>query len=183
MANVDSPSIFLAKNISKIQVLLNEVREVCEDFNVPIKSEDSFFFLNILNDICKNQNLLEEYFRPIETQQNTQDITTIKNLIISFLTEEKDNLMKYVKELNLKRKKNYLYLLKMDYKFIGLSSGNELDKGVITPKILVKLYFNDGSEKLLETNFASFKKLQEEIEECLSGFKSAYLRRIQHFSK
>ena len=91
--------------------------------------------------------------------------------------------MNYIQEISRKRKNNYLYLLKMDYKFIGLSTGNDLDKGNITPKILVKLYFNDGSEKLLETNFASFKKLQEEIEECLSGFKSAYLRRIQHFSK
>ena len=88
-----------------------------------------------------------------------------------------------MKEFNTRRKGNYLYLTKMEYKFIGLCSANGLDKGNIEPKILLTLYFNDGSHQLIESSFASFKKLQEEIEHCLSAFNSSYSRRIQVFAK
>ena len=71
----------------------------------------------------------------------------------------------------------------MEYKFIGLCSANDLERGNINPKLLITLYFNDGSEQLIESSFASFKKLQEEIENCLSAFKSSYSRRIQVFAK
>ena len=88
-----------------------------------------------------------------------------------------------MRELNKRKKNNYKNLTKMEYKFIGLCSANDLERGNINPKLLITLYFNDGSEQLIESSFASFKKLQEEIENCLSTFKSSYSRRIQVFSK
>ena len=102
---------------------------------------------------------------------------------MTFLSEEKDNFVQYMRELNNRRKSNYLNLTKMEYNFIGLCSASGLEKGNIEPKILITLYFNDGSHQLLESSFASFKKLQEEIEHCLSAFKSSYSRRIQVFAK
>jgi hypothetical protein len=60
---------------------------------------------------------------------------------------------------------------------------NDLERGNINPKLLITLYFNDGSEQLIESSFASFKKLQEEIENCLSTFNSSYSRRVQIFAK
>ena len=62
-------------------------------------------------------------------------------------------------------------------------TANNLDKGIIVPKILIKLFFNDNSVKIFESDFSTIKKLQEEIEECLNGFRSTYARRIENFAK
>ena len=92
-------------------------------------------------------------------------------------------MINYFKFLNQKKKDSYLRLKNIEWKFIGLSTSEDFEKGVMQPKILVKLFFNDGSEKVLESDFSTMKKLQEEIEECLSGFNSTYTRRIEYFAK
>ena len=139
--------------------------------------------MNVLYEICRKENLLDEYLKSVQTENNTEILNEVRNLIITFLSEERDNVIHYMRELNNRRKNNYLNLTKMEYKFIGLCSANGLEKGNIEPKILITLYFNDGSHQLIESSFASFKKLQEEIEYCLSAFKSSYSRRIQVFAK
>ena len=174
---------FFQKNLNNIPSLLNELKQALEDINTPIKSENLFLFLNVLYEICKKDTLLDEYLKLIATQQNIQLVQDFRNQILSFLSEEKDNIINYMRELNKRKKNNYLNLTKMEYKFIGLCSANDLERGNINPKLLITLYFNDGSEQLIESSFASFKKLQEEIENCLSAFKSSYSRRIQVFSK
>ena len=183
MANPNSSLDFFKKNLQNIPSLLNELKQVLEDFNTPIKSENLFLFLNVLYEICKKDSLLDEYLKLVANQENLQLVQEDRNQILSFLSEEKDNIINYMRELNKRKKNNYLNLTKMEYKFIGLCSANDLERGNINPKLLITLYFNDGSEQLIESSFASFKKLQEEIENCLSAFKSSYSRRIQVFSK
>ena len=183
MANPNSSIDFFEKNLNNIPSLLNELKQALEDINNPIKSENLFLFLNVLYEICRKEQLLDEYLKLVATQQNIQLVQEDRNQILSFLSEEKDNIINYMRELNKRKKNNYLNLTKMEYKFIGLCSANDLERGNINPKLLITLYFNDGSEQLIESSFASFKKLQEEIENCLSAFKSSYSRRIQVFSK
>ena len=185
MSNPNSAIDFFRSNLSKIPLLLNDVKQVMEDINMPLKDENLFLFMNILYDICRNEktNLLDEYLKAVQTQTNLELLTEVRNVMITFLSEEKENVINYMRELNNRRKTNYLKLTKMEYKFIGLCSANGLEKGNIQPKILITLYFNDGSHQLIESSFASFKKLQEEIEHCLSSFNSSYSRRIQVFAK
>ena len=183
MSNPNSSVEFFQNHLNEIPTLLNELKQAMEDINAPIKSETLFLFMNVLYNICRKENLLDEYLKTIQTESNTEILAEVKNLIITFLSEEKENIIIYMKEFNTRRKGNYLYLTKMEYKFIGLCSANGLDKGNIEPKILITLFFNDGSHQLIESSFASFKKLQEEIEHCLSSFNSSYSRRIQVFAK
>ena len=84
-----------------------------------------------------------------------------------------------MKELNKRKKNNYLNLTKIEYIFIGLCSDNDLERGNIHPKLLIILYFNDGSEQLIESSFAFFKKLQEEKENYLSP---SFLKIIKIFN-
>ena len=183
MSNPNASTDFFKNNMKQIPTLLNEFKQAMEDINNPVKNETLFLFMNVLYDICRKENLLDEYLKSVQTENNTELLNEVRNVIISFLSEEKDNVINYMRELNKRKKNNYLNLTKMEYKFIGLCSANGLEKGNIEPKILITLYFNDGSHQLLESSFASFKKLQEEIEHCLSAFKSSYSRRIQVFAK
>ena len=185
MSNPNSSVEFFKKNLASIPSLLNELKQALEDINTPIKSENLFLFMNVLYEICRKEQyqLLGEYLQLATTKENIQLVKDYGNQILSFLSEEKDNIINYMRELNKRKKNNYLNLTKMEYKFIGLCSANDLERGNINPKLLITLYFNDGSEQLIESSFASFKKLQEEIENCLSTFKSSYSRRIQVFSK
>ena len=183
MSNPNSSLEFLKKNLNNIPSLLNELKQALEDLNNPIKSENLFLLINVLYEFCRKENILDEYLKMIATKENIQLIQDIRSQILTFLSEEKDNIILYMKELNKRKKNNYLNLTRMEYKFIGLCSSNDLERGNINPKLLITLYFNDGSEKLIESSFASFKKLQEEIENCLSAFKSSYSRRIQVFAK
>ena len=176
---------FFKNNLENIPSLLNELKQALEDLNAPINSENLFLFMNILYEICRREkeNILDESLKLVATKENIQILQDARNKIFAFLSEEKDNIIHYMRELNKRKKKNYLNLTKMEYKFIGLCSANDLERGNITPKLLITLYFNDGSEQLIESSFASFKKLQEEIENCLSSFNSSYSRRIQVFAK
>ena len=183
MSNPNIAIEFFKKNLNNIPSLLKELKQVLEDFNSPIKSENLYLFLNVLYEICRKDNLLDEYLKLVATQENIQLIQENRSQILTFLSEEKDNIIHFMRELNKRKKNNYLNLTKMEYKFIGLCSANDLERGNISPKLLITLYFNDGSEQLIESSFASFKKLQEEIENCLSAFKSSYSRRIQVFAK
>ena len=182
MSNPNSSLEFFKKNLNNIPSLLKELKQALEDFNSPIKSENLYLFINVLYEICRN-NSLDGYLKLVATQENIQLIQDTRTQILTFLSEEKDNIINYMRELNKRKKNNYLNLTKMEYKFIGLCSANDLERGNIIPKLLITLYFNDGSEQLIESSFASFKKLQEEIENCLSAFKSSYSRRIQVFAK
>ena len=183
MSNPNSTLEFLKKNLNNIPSLLNELKQALDDLSTPIKSENLFLLINVLYEFCRKENILDEYLKMIATKENIQLIQDIRSQILTFLSEEKDNIILYMKELNKRKKNNYLNLTKMEYKFIGLCSANDLERGNINPKLLITLYFNDGSEQLIESSLASFKKLQEEIENCLSAFKSSYSRRIQVFSK
>ena len=173
-------STFFNENIPNLQILLNNIKPILSDFSEPIKNESSYIMLTILHEFCINEQKVDEF---LANAPNAEIATKTKELLANFLVDEKDNVMNYFKYLNQKKKDSYLRLKKIEWKFIGLSTSEDFEKGTIEPKILVKLFFNDGSEKVFESDFSTMNKLQEEIEECLSGFNSTYTRRIEYFAK
>lgn len=171
---------FFNENIPNLQILLNNIKPILSDFSEPIKNESSYIMLTILNEFCINEQKVDEY---LSNAPNAEIAAKTKELLANFLVDEKENVINYFKYLNQKKKDSYLRLKNIEWKFIGLSTSEDFEKGVVAPKILVKLFFNDGSEKVFESDFSTMKKLQEEIEECLSGFNSTYTRRIEYFAK
>ena len=173
-------STFFNENIPNLQILLNNIKPILSNFSEPIKSESSYIMLTILNEFCINEQKVDEF---LANAPNEEIASKTKELLANFLADEKDNVINYFKYLNQRKKDSYLRLKNIEWKFIGLSTSEDFEKGVIEPKILVKLFFNNGSEKIFESDFSTMKKLQEEIEECLSGFNSTYTRRIEYFAK
>ena len=91
--------------------------------------------------------------------------------------------MNYYKEIDNIQNEKLPRLIDIEWKFIGLASVDKIDVNDLEPKILLNLIFNNGKKKIIETDFANFKKLQEELDLALSSFNSAYSKRINTFSK
>ena len=104
MSNPNSTLEFLKKNLNNIPSLLNELKQALDDLSTPIKSENLFLLINVLYEFCRKENILDEYLKMIATKENIQLIQDIRSQILTFLSEEKDNIILYMKELN-KRKK------------------------------------------------------------------------------
>ena len=113
MSNPNSAVDFFKKNFKRIPTLLNELKQAMEDINTSIKDETLYLFVNVLYDICRKEkaNLLDEYLKAIQNDVNAEILMEIRNLIVTFLSEEKENVIHYMKELNDRRKKNYINLL------------------------------------------------------------------------
>lgn len=180
MALNEGQVTFFLANISNLQNKLYDVKFILDDFSNPIKSEETYIMMTILYEFCLKPDKIDEY---LMGEPNEELVGKTKEILLAFLTDEKDNVIRYFDELNQKKESSYLKLKKFEWKLIGLSTGEDLEKGVIQPKVLIKLFFNDGSEKVFESDFSTIKKLQEEIEDCLSGFNSTYTRRIEYFAK
>ena len=180
MSNGDTLSTFFQTNLPNLPKMLQMVKEFLNDITQEIQEEPLFLILSVLKEFCNDLSKIDEYL-PLADQDKSQAKT--KELLLSFLTEEGENVIKYFNERERKRKSNYKILTKFNWKFIGLSNSDNFPNGVIVPKILVCLEFNDGTQSIFESDFATIKKLQEEIEECLSSFNSTYTRRIENFAK
>ena len=180
MASNDNLVAFFQRNLNKLPKMFPMVKEFLIDFSQEIQDESLFVLLSILKVFCDDLSKID-LFLPLADQDKIQ--SNGKELVIAFLNEEGENVIKYFNEREKKRKSNYKILSKLNWKFIGLSNSDNFPNGVIVPKILVCLEFNDGTNKIFESDFATLKKLQEEIEECVSSFNSTYTRRIENFAK
>ena len=181
--NSETQIEFFKENLNNIENLLNEIKLILDDNSLKISSINIFLFLKYLNEFCNNEKELDKILNEIANDENKDILINIREIILNFINEEKENIINY---FNIKKEiedKKYLKLKKFEWKFIGLTTANNLDKGIIVPKILIKLFFNDNSVKIFESDFSTIKKLQEEIEECLNGFRSTYARRIENFAK
>jgi hypothetical protein len=154
---------FFEGNDEEIEYLINEARRILNN-DYTNKNENSFILIHLLSSIenehIKEINIREEH----------------KQLLHSFIKEDEYRIKNYVKGINETPK-----ILDFEWKFIGLSPLN--NENAIIPKIVLKLVYSNGSEKLVETNFSTFKKFQEEVEESLSAYNSVYSKRIDSFAK
>lgn len=164
---------FFQRNAGDVSYLVEDCRSILNTN----KSNDqrSYVLLNILSEMKENITSSDEL-------KGILDEETVNNLSL-FLKEEGGLLKEYFSWFKQSKNENTPKLVDFDWKFIGLASIDKLDTGEITPKILIRLIFNNGKTQLIESDFANLKKLQEEIEENLSSFNSTYSRRIETFSK
>ena len=181
--NSETQIEFFKENLNNIENLLNEIKLILDDNSLKISSINIFLFLKYLNDFCNNEKELDKILNEIANDDNKDILINIREILLNFINEEKENIINYFNTKKEIEDKKYLKLKKFEWKFIGLTTANNLDKGIIVPKIIIKLFFNDNSVKMFESDFSTIKKLQEEIEECLNGFRSTYARRIENFAK
>jgi len=160
-----------------------------------MKNEIKLFF-------STNEDKLEKilYDSKIILEQNSNSSMSESYIMIHLLShmsyddislldigEEKIGLvLNFYKEMNLLIKKfisnidKIPKLIDFEWKFVLLNSLNNEES---IPKIILKMIYSNGSELIVETDFANFKKLQEEMEECLNSYNSVYSKRIETFAK
>jgi len=164
---------FLVKNGSELPNLLEDGRSLIH-LNKVVQ-ETVLYLLNIINYSLKDDNA--ENLMLISKECLNEDA---QNCLLKFLSEEKENILNFFSN---KDNNGILTLADFDWKFICLSDLDSFTKGEIHPKILLKLIFTDKNERIIESNYSNLKKLQEEIEYCLTSFNSTYTKRIENFSK
>ena len=81
MSNPNSSVEFFQNHLNEIPTLLNELKQAMEDINAPIKSETLFLFMNVLYNICRKENLLDEYLKGAQTENNAEILNEVRNLI------------------------------------------------------------------------------------------------------
>lgn len=74
-------------------------------------------------------------------------------------------------------------LIDIEWKFITLSTIEDFENGSFYPKILLRLKYSDDTDKVIETDYGTFKKLQEEFEFAINSFNSRYSKKINAFVK
>jgi hypothetical protein len=157
---------FFNKHENNLDALVYDAKQILSYTYSRNIDQNAFILLNISNSLeiidIVNSNLSE----------------TSKTVLQNFLKEEKNNIKQYLKLL---KSSDFPKLVNIEWKFIGLSSIESPSD--FSPKILIKLKFNNGKEKLVESDFAGFKKLQEDIEEGLYSYNSIYSKRVDNFAK
>ena len=159
---------------NKLETIIDEAKIILDTKKINDKS--AFSLINILFEIIKSSKK-ENFIKKIEETLDEEK----SNLIKSFLNEEQINILEFFNFMKNQKEVEVVKLVDFEWKFVLNSSITNNDDA--TPKILVKLIFNNGQTKLLETDYSNFKKLHEEIEENLSAFNSTYAKRIETFSK
>ena len=154
--------LFFSTNEDNLEKLLNESKMILEQ-NVNNNSTDAFILIHLLS------YMNEEEIKKLQIRNESIGV------VLTFYQEMNNRIKNYILSIDKIPK-----LIDFEWKFILL---NNLSNEESIPKILLKLIYSNGLETVIETDFANFKKLQEEIEECLSSYNSVYSRRIETFAK
>lgn len=175
------------KSLSFIKKCLNNSSIILEDIQNYVKTRnanfnDTYILLSILSDFLYNNkeetsvdklsNMLNEYI------SNDSDCLLLNKLLKENLEIIK-NINKDCKYSIFKSKK----LVDIDWKLVSKATLEMAELGEYIPTIIVNLIFSDGSHNILETDFATFKKIQEDLDNALSSFNSSYSRKVIAFSK
>jgi hypothetical protein len=145
-----------------------------------IKDENEVILLNIIYENLKEgDEKLQGFLNQLSNHIDENKLSLLAN----FITEEKMNILDFFISLKNDKRESYPKLIDLDWKFIALSTPDKFEIGEVTPKILVRLFFNNGAQKLIETDLANLKKLLEELDQNLSSLNSTFTRRIDTFLK
>jgi hypothetical protein len=167
---------FFNKNKDDFEYIIEDSKLILNSNKV--NDQKSFILINIIYEFLKEEKI-EVLFSKTKEILEESIFLALEN----FIKEEQGIIIDYFTSIKIEKDKNYPKLIDFEWKFVGLSTIENFEKGEVIPKILLKLKFNTGFEKLIETDYSNLKKLQEEIEENLSSFNSTYARRIESFSK
>jgi hypothetical protein len=165
---------FFQTNFSQLESLLVEVKKslVQKKFN----DQRAFTIISILYEYIKEEKV-DFFISEFDTKFNEQNLSFI---LKNFIQEEMMNIIDYMSFMKTQKREEAIRLVDFEWKFVGISS---LEKSELLPKIFLKLIFNNGKEQIIESDYANFKKLQEEFEESVNSFNNSYSRRLEKFSK
>ena len=165
---------FFQANIPHFESLLAEVKKslLQQKFN----DQKAFTLVSILYDYIKEEQL-DSLLSELQTKFDQHNLSS---LLKTFVQEEMMNIVDYMSIMKSQRREEALRLVDIEWKFVGISS---IEKNQNVPKIFLKLIFNNGKEEIIESDYANFKKLQEEFEESANSFNNSYFRRVEKFSK
>jgi hypothetical protein len=158
---------FLQKNENSIDSLINDSKLILTQSSSKNIDEVAYILLNLLNTLDVGDI----------TSSNLGD--DCKNQLSIFLKEEKGSITTYLRGV---KQTDSPKLIDIEWKFVGTAT---LDNNYseFSPKIILKLQFSNGDSKVIETDFANFKKLQEDLEEGLLSYNSVYAKRVESFAK
>jgi hypothetical protein len=167
---------FFQTNKDEISYLIEDISQTMNNNNNKFKDNRSFIVLQIITEFI-TINKIDSF---LNTLSQILDEETYK-IFNNYIKEENNRIIDYENKLQTEDEQNKV--VDFEWKFIGLTTLEKYEVGEYIPKILLKLKFGNGKEKIIETDYATFKKFQEEIEENLSAFNSTYSKRINTFSK
>lgn len=169
---------FITKNSEVIEYILEDAKLVLNKSRS--KDDKSVILLNILHEILKdNEEKLKDFLFHISKILDENKLSALTN----FIVEEKINIIDYFMTIENEKRESYPKLTDFEWKFVGLTTPDKLETGEIIPKIILRLFFNNGSNKIIETDFSNLRKLLDEFEYNASSLNSTYVRRIDSFLK
>ena len=171
-------SDYFTKNKTTLDQYIEDAKNLVS--NNKVLDNNTYTLCFLLSDILKNKLFENEKF--MDSLKQIININTIQNLV-DFATEEQEYFFKFEKDVKSFKSDNVSKLIDIEWKFVACSSLENFEINELQPKIILKLLFSNGSTKVLETDFANFKKLQEELDEGCNSFNSTYSKRIESFSK
>ena len=169
-------SEFFLKIENELEDVVNEARNIITTGRV--NDQRAFVFLHIIYENLgeeKSQFFLEKLHEIISEQK--------LHHLCHFMINDVDGIKNYFLGVKKEKEEEFVKLVDFEWKFIGLSTIDKFEVNEITPKVLLRLIFNNASERIIETDYAGLKKFQEEIEDALNSFNSTYARRIETFAK
>jgi len=171
-------SEYFQKNKNNIDQYVEDAKNLIA--NNRVLDNNTYTLCFLLSEILKDGLFESERFT--NNLKEILDESTLHNLL-NFATDEQEFLFKFEKEIKSYKQEKVSKLVDIEWKFVVTSSLDNFEINELQPRIILKLIFSNGSNKVLETDFANFKKLQEELEEGVSSMNSTYSRRIESFSK
>jgi hypothetical protein len=169
---------FFIKNSNELENIIEESKQVL--IKKKSKSENAVILLNITYEQLKDgEEKLKEFINQLSNNLEENKVRSLSN----FISEEKMNVVDFFITLENEKRESYPKLVDLDWKFVGLVTPNKLEMGEISPKILVRLFFNNGTQNIIETDLANFRKLHEELDQNLSSLNSTFTRKIDTFLK
>ena len=171
---------FFNKNTNDIEFLLDDSKILLS--NGKANDKRTYILCNILSEIIRN-SLFGENYNELFSELKEKIKPEALVYLMSILKDEKENFISYYREIENIQIEKIPRLLDIEWKFVGLTSINKSGLNELEPKILLNLIFNNGVKKVIETDFANFKKFHEELDISLNYFNSSYAKRINTFSK
>jgi hypothetical protein len=171
------------ESLTFVENTLKDSELIIEDIQNYIKNKKAannktYMILTIFSDYLQT-NKVEDLISVISPYvMNENSMVVFKQL----LAENEDFIKNLLSDFNRQKFENNK-LLDIEWKFVAKASLEMAEVGAYEPSIELKLIFSNGKSEILETDFSTFKKLQEDLEIASSSFQTSYAKKVIAFSK
>lgn len=167
---------YLNTNKDNLNKFTEEIRNIVNERHTTANA-DTLVFMHLLEYVI-NERLTDQFLKTISENFDSELEDSIKKLIVEERDSFKETLLRSRNGVN----NSQIFLVDIEWKFIGLLDTNANDLREMDPKILLKFVFSNDTFRVVETNYSNLRKLQEEMEENVQSFNTIYSKRIINFS-